>query len=326
MGDDGLSLIARTPRSATPPMAEHAAARASDALTRAGSPRLSMHNVTMRTWLSTRRSRWFTVVGAGMVASAIVAIALSVAPGSPHGPDAGVAPNAPRIAAITATGLAPSWVPSVRALFGPGDAILTSAVNSLDVYDGPGGVPKTSLGLYTRYATTLTLMAIDYQVLDGTTWYQVSLPAKPNGQTGWVRASDVTVASTDTVIHVYLADHQLDVVVDGTVTFTAPVAVGSPATPTPLGTFYITDPIDLAADPTSAYGSFALGLSAYSEALETFKGTLPQIAIHGTNRPESIGQSVSNGCIRMNNDAVRELSTRVGLGTPVIVSASRASS
>ena len=104
---------------------------------------------------------------------------------------------------------------------------------------------------------------------------------------------------------------------------TAPDAVGSPATPTPVGTFYITDPIDLAANPTGVYGTFALGLSAYSEALDSFKGTIPQIAIHGTNVPGSIGQSVSNGCIRMQNDTVKSLGGRVGLGTPVIVSASR---
>ena len=135
------------------------------------------------------------------------------------------------------------------------------------------------------------------------TWYQVALPAKPNGQTGWVRASDVTVRSTDTTIHVYLAEHQLDLVVDGTVTMTAPVAIGSPYTPTPRGTFYITDPIDLASDPGSAYGAYALGISGYSDALDTFKGSLPQIAIHGTSQPQLIGKSVSNGCVRMTNKA-----------------------
>ncbi|MCD1617214.1 L,D-transpeptidase [Salipiger marinus] len=41
--------------------------------------------------------------------------------------------------------------------------------------------------------------------------------------------------------------------------------------------------------------------------------------IHGTTAPESIGRSVSNGCIRMLNDHVIDLYERVPVGTPVTV-------
>lgn len=41
--------------------------------------------------------------------------------------------------------------------------------------------------------------------------------------------------------------------------------------------------------------------------------------IHGTNEPSSIGRSVSNGCIRMINDHVRDLYERVPIGTVVTV-------
>ena len=41
--------------------------------------------------------------------------------------------------------------------------------------------------------------------------------------------------------------------------------------------------------------------------------------IHGTNAPETIGQRVSSGCIRMVNDDVVDLYGRVGIGTKVIV-------
>jgi lipoprotein-anchoring transpeptidase ErfK/SrfK len=41
--------------------------------------------------------------------------------------------------------------------------------------------------------------------------------------------------------------------------------------------------------------------------------------IHGTTAPRSIGRSVSNGCIRMLNEHVKDLYTRVPLGTPVTV-------
>lgn len=42
-------------------------------------------------------------------------------------------------------------------------------------------------------------------------------------------------------------------------------------------------------------------------------------AIHGTNRPGSIGGFVSYGCIRMHNRDIRDLYDRVSWGTKVIV-------
>ncbi|TYC56459.1 L,D-transpeptidase [Rhodobacterales bacterium] len=41
-------------------------------------------------------------------------------------------------------------------------------------------------------------------------------------------------------------------------------------------------------------------------------------AIHGTNRPGSIGRAVSYGCIRMANRDIQDLFRRVGVRTPVI--------
>ena len=41
--------------------------------------------------------------------------------------------------------------------------------------------------------------------------------------------------------------------------------------------------------------------------------------IHGTNEPWSIGQAVSSGCIRMMNDDVTDLYSRVRVGTSVRV-------
>src|SRR5215213_3951593 len=44
-----------------------------------------------------------------------------------------------------------------------------------------------------------------------------------------------------------------------------------------------------------------------------------QYAIHGTNRPDSIGRSASYGCIRMYNQDIVDLFDRVSVGTPVVV-------
>ena len=44
-----------------------------------------------------------------------------------------------------------------------------------------------------------------------------------------------------------------------------------------------------------------------------------EYAIHGTNRPESIGKFASYGCIRMLNQDISDLFERVSVGTQVVV-------
>lgn len=44
-----------------------------------------------------------------------------------------------------------------------------------------------------------------------------------------------------------------------------------------------------------------------------------EYAIHGTNRPGSVGGFVSYGCIRMHNADITDLYARVGVGTTVVV-------
>ncbi|PSJ19157.1 hypothetical protein CVH10_24320, partial [Halomonas sp. ND22Bw] len=41
--------------------------------------------------------------------------------------------------------------------------------------------------------------------------------------------------------------------------------------------------------------------------------------IHGSNEPDTIGQAVSSGCIRMTNEDVTDLYERVKVGAKVVV-------
>src|SRR4051794_24200299 len=50
-----------------------------------------------------------------------------------------------------------------------------------------------------------------------------------------------------------------------------------------------------------------------------------QYRIHGTNDPSTIGKFVSSGCIRMTNEDVTDLFSRVDVGTRVVVQAKSAS-
>jgi lipoprotein-anchoring transpeptidase ErfK/SrfK len=44
-----------------------------------------------------------------------------------------------------------------------------------------------------------------------------------------------------------------------------------------------------------------------------------EIAIHGTDRPELLGDDVSHGCIRVTNEDARRLYHEVEIGTPVLI-------
>src|SRR5205814_2138687 len=99
---------------------------------------------------------------------------------------------------------------------------------------------------------------------------------------------------------------------------TYPVAVGTPSTPTPRGLYYIVELLQ-PSDPGGSYGPYSFGLSAHSNVLETFAGGDGRVGLHGTNEPGLIGSSVSHGCIRLRNAAVRRLAHMLPLGTPVLV-------
>jgi lipoprotein-anchoring transpeptidase ErfK/SrfK len=57
-----------------------------------------------------------------------------------------------------------------------------------------------------------------------------------------------------------------------------------------------------------------------ARALYLFKdGKDTLYRIHGTNEPQSIGKAVSSGCIRMLNQDVMDLYSRVPRGSKVVV-------
>jgi lipoprotein-anchoring transpeptidase ErfK/SrfK len=151
-------------------------------------------------------------------------------------------------------------------------------------------------------------------------WVEVLLPVRPNGSIGWVHASDVTLTANPFHIVISLGAHTITVTSATSVIYTGPVAVGAPSTPTPTGTFYLYVLLQ-APDPTGPYGPYAYGLSSHSDALATFDGGDAEIGIHGNNDASVLGQSVSHGCVRMDNTAVTMLSKQLPLGTPVDINA-----
>ncbi|QDX93174.1 hypothetical protein EEL30_13175 [Brevibacillus laterosporus] len=107
-------------------------------------------------------------------------------------------------------------------------------------------------------------------------------------------------------IDVHPLQHQLIVRKYGQKIKTYPIAVGNPSTPTPVGEYKI---VYKGKNWGPAFGPRWLGLNVPW-------GTY---GIHGTNRPYSIGQHLSHGCIRMRNRDIVELFDMIPLGSKVTI-------
>ena len=114
-----------------------------------------------------------------------------------------------------------------------------------------------------------------------------------------------------------LAARKVTVYHGDTVLLQEVVAVGTDRTPTPLGEFFVDG---LVPPPgTAPYGAGQVSVAGFSDVLQSFGGGVGQIALHGTNRPDLLGGNVSNGCVRMTNDAIQRMMMLAPLGTPVTV-------
>lgn len=150
-------------------------------------------------------------------------------------------------------------------------------------------------------------------------WVEVLLPVRPNGTTGWVRKTDVQLVQDRYRIKVELGAHRLTVYNGDAVLLQETVAIGAPETPTTKGLFYLRVLVK-PPDPTTVYGPYAYGLSAYSDVLTSFNGGEGEAGIHGNNDTSVLGKDVSHGCIRMSNEGITKLAERpLPLGTPVEV-------
>jgi lipoprotein-anchoring transpeptidase ErfK/SrfK len=168
---------------------------------------------------------------------------------------------------------------------------------------------------YDRGPQVLLVLQARTSVRDGV-WYRVLLPSRPNGASAWVPARAVQVKPTPFRVRVQLGARRAAVLRAGRVVASWAVGVGTSANPTPTGRFAISEvvPQDNAA---GFYGPFIMTLTAHSEALSDFDGGDGRVALHGTSRPDLLGQAVSHGCVRLPNAAARRIARLVPPGAPV---------
>ena len=204
------------------------------------------------------------------------------------------------------------------------------------IYDSPGGteinLPDGGLWYRSYYGGPLVM-----EVLEGTqsdAWVRVEAAARrpaadgncqlgspcyQNETTGWVQNIGYDWRTHQYHARIDLTERSVRVWNGSQIVAETLAVVGRGAdtgnqAPTPVGTFFLKEKL-LGENP--AYGPYVLSLSGYSEWLYQFDGKLPNIAIHGTNRPQYIGQARSAGCIRVPNDIITTLYNQAPLGTLV---------
>ena len=160
-------------------------------------------------------------------------------------------------------------------------------------------------------------------------WIAVLLLVVPLASGGaWWSAGRSDAVDAPIRLVVSLSERELRVVEDGSTVVSYGVAVGRRGHRTPTGTFRTGDivwnpswtppPTKWAANkkyqPPGAAANPMQAVKIYFQA--------PYYFIHGTNRPESIGEAASHGCIRMAPDDASELARRIeraGGSVPLII-------
>ncbi|GAE33494.1 L,D-transpeptidase [Halalkalibacter akibai] len=135
----------------------------------------------------------------------------------------------------------------------------------------------------------------------------------------WPLGENPTVGDPFLIVNV--ESNELAYINDGDIQEVYKVATGKDGDETPTGTFSIIvkakDPYyrkkDIpGGDPNNPLGTRWIGFNANDTDGRIF-------GIHGTNRPDSIGQAVTGGCIRLPNEIVEKLFDEIPLGTKIYI-------
>lgn len=172
----------------------------------------------------------------------------------------------------------------------------------------------------------------------GDEWAEVLISTRPNNTRGWVRTADYEWSAHDFHVIVDLGERTVSVW-EGILpplgaTSATPrrlvshsfAIIGGPSNPTPpIVTTYIEAKLfNMPAARAQGgfgpvYGTWIFPLAAFSDTLTEFGGSIPQIAIHGTDVPNMLGENISFGCIRLENSVIEQLAAMLPIGTPVSI-------
>ncbi len=248
-----------------------------------------------------------------LAAIAVVAIGVSL----------GFSPSAPPLVPSAAAAESSASIPKVM---GDWPDARPSAPTSFVVADATGPVvhlfsapdvayePRPTMDNPTWEGLPVVFLVMEEQG----PWLHVRVSSRPNDLTAWVQRDEVSLRTVANRVVIEVGARRVTVYHGDEVLLQAPVAVGADRTPTPIGSFFV-DGIVQVPNAAGPYGPFQVSVSGFSNVLQSFGGGIGQIAMHGTNRPELLGQPISNGCIRMDNTVISQMAAMAPLGTPVEV-------
>ncbi|MBQ9263903.1 MAG: L,D-transpeptidase family protein [Clostridia bacterium] len=116
----------------------------------------------------------------------------------------------------------------------------------------------------------------------------------------------VSAGPGERIVWIDLDRKSLTVYESGTAVAVFPIASGAADTPSPIGVFRVNSRFQT---ELSGFGTRFLGLNV----------PWGQYGIHGTNKPSSIGQNASHGCIRMRVKDAEKLYRMIPNGTKVVI-------
>lgn len=172
-------------------------------------------------------------------------------------------------------------------------------------------------GGYAGGATQLRVLAT--AMSGGDQYLKVSLPRRPNGSAGWIRADHTRTHTTKWSVRVNTRTKMIEVRRGAKVIKRSKVVVGKASTPTPRGRFAVSE---IVRQPSARgfYGPWVLTLTAFSDVLERFQGGPGLVAIHGragASLRDPLGSARSHGCVRIPNGLVSWMAANLEPGVPV---------
>jgi L,D-transpeptidase-like protein len=184
---------------------------------------------------------------------------------------------------------------------------------TVTLYSGPRGLPLYRVSARTDFGRRLVLSVTRRRGR----WAAVPTFLVRNHERAWVRLDPgvFAVGRTTWRLRADLSARTLRVLRGRRVVRTLRVSIGSAATPTPPGTYAVTDKL-AGARFGAAYGCCILALSGHQPRMPGGR-----LAIHGTDRPDLLGLPVSEGCLRAGDAGMRWLARTVPVGAQLVIHA-----
>lgn len=150
----------------------------------------------------------------------------------------------------------------------------------------------------------------------GGRWAQVPIPWKPS-RSGWIPTASTKAATLPTRIHVDLSERRLEAWVRGKRVLVDEVGTGRSTSPTPTGTFVVSDRLDVPSEWRDAYGPWAVGISGTQRDLPAGWSGGNQLALHGIGTAGQVGRNGSAGCVVIRPRTMERIWKIAEQGTPV---------